>query len=275
MQRYIFLHQVKTGGKTLEKYLLRKYGDRFARTTKLFDRESENNIFDILESPSDENLTKLNKSVVISGHVPFGLHRLLKEEYRYFTLLREPTARIRSYYAYSLNNPGSRMQAYLQSKNISFDAFVSLGRREIEESGVHELNYVLEDGQSKIIAGEDLRVGVDNADGLCQRADDNIAKYFDFVGITEQFDSSFVELNKLLNLSSFNLYITQNRSRVNVDVSDSAHEIMIQRNKSDMALYRKYHELLQRKSRKLSRKVASGYLKAGAFLADCYVAARS
>lgn len=275
MHTYIFLHQVKTAGKTVEKFLVRKFKEQYCRTTTVFKDESIENIFSILDSTDANKIGQLNQAKVISGHFPYGLHNLLQSEARYFTLLRDPVSRIRSYYAYSMRNDDSRIYQYLTENNISFEQFVEMEPDEIKKTGVHELNYVLEDGQAKIIAGENLIIGQSDTANLLQTAEDNIAKHFDFVGVTELFDDAFIEISKLLGFGAFSLYITQNKSKVKVDISEQAKKVILERNPIDKTLHTKYMQQLKSQSNSLTHQLARGYLSVGSRAADIYVKMRS
>ena len=275
MQRFIFLHQVKTAGKTVEKFLLRKFKEKYCLTTKLFQEETVNNIFSILSSEDKGKIAKLNAAKVISGHFSYGLHNLLDDEARYFTLLRDPVSRIRSYYAYSLRNEGSKIHAYLHDNNIGFEQFVEMEKKDITKADVHELNYVLEDGQCKLVAGEDLLVGEGSTAHLFDKSEENIARHFDFVGVTELFDDAFIEISKLLGMGLFNLYITQNKSQVDVDVSERARKVILERNAVDSTLHHKYYSSLQGMAETKSHRIARFYSKTGSRAADFYVKLRS
>ena len=274
--RFLFLHHVKTAGKTVEKFLLRKFQDQFCKTTIIFNEETDNNIFSILDSQDQAKIDILNNAKVVSGHFTYGLHRILEGESRYFTLLRDPVSRARSYYAYSLKSEGTKIHRYLHDNNVSFEQFIEMEQRDIEKADVHELNYVLEDGQAKVMSGEDIRIGEEYlTDNLLDLVENNIKKDFDFVGATEMFDDSFIEINKLLGFSAFNTYITQNRSTVKVDVSDAARKVILERNKVDSALHSKYMNQLSKTADSIEHKLARSYLKIGSKAADIYVGLRS
>lgn len=275
MQTYIFLHQVKTAGKTVEKFLVRKFREKYCRTTTVFKDESIENIFSILDSTDESKIAEINRAQIISGHFPYGIHKLLNSEARYFTLLRDPVSRIRSYYAYSMRNHDSKIYQYLTENNISFEQFVEMEPDEIAKTGVHELNYVLEDGQAKIIAGENLIIGDSKTDHLMQTAQDNISRHFDFVGVTELFDDAFIEISKLLGFGPFSLYITQNKSTVKVNISEQARKVILERNPIDKTLHTKYMEQLQSQSNTFINQLARGYLSVGSRAADVYAKLRS
>ena len=261
--RHIFLHKVGTVGKTVEKFLLRKYGAKYWNTTLIFKDEALGNIFDLLSSTDSDKLIELNKASAISGHFPFGLHQLIAGPYRYLTSLRNAVSWVRPFYAYSLKNEGSKIHRYLTENDISFDQFVQMEKADIKKSGVHGLNYVLEDGQAKIVAGEDLLVGEGKTEHLLEQSYQNIAKDFDFVGVTEMFNDSFIEITKSLGFGKFNLYITQNGAAVKVDVSDNVKKTVEQRNPVDMGLYGKYLNEMQNILGSLGHIAAKTYLKSG------------
>lgn len=255
--------------------MLRKFGEQFCKTTLIFTEESLDNIFDILHSKEQDKIAKVSRAKAISGHYPYGIHKMLEGESRYFTLLRDPVSRIRSYYVYSLHNEGSKISSYLKDNNISLEQFVQLEKKDIEKSGVHELNYVLENGQTKIIAGDDILVGDTYGDELRRKAEDNIARDFDFVGVTELFDDSFIEICKLMGFGPFNLYLTQNRAAVKMDVSDNVKKIVSERNPIDYQIHSKYFNEMRTISDSAIHKLAKTYLKLGTSLADFYVKMRT
>jgi len=62
---------------------------------------------------ADEDAVVLREEIIrrkdeidtITGHIPFGVHRLLERPCHYFTLLREPMARAQSQFAHALRRP--------------------------------------------------------------------------------------------------------------------------------------------------------------------------
>ncbi|WP_232359852.1 sulfotransferase family 2 domain-containing protein [Paraneptunicella aestuarii] len=255
--------------------MLRKYGEAFCKTTLVFQEESLGNIYDILRSKDHDKIATVNQAKLVTGHYPYGIHSMLEGESRYFTLLRDPVDRIRSYYVYSLHNEGSKIGLYLKQNKISLEQFVQLERKDIEKSGVHELNYVLEDGQAKIIAGDDILIGDNYGQELRSKAEDNIARDFDFVGVTELFDESFIEICKLLGFGAFNLYITHNKAVTSVDVSDNVRRIVLERNQIDQQMHRQRLDAMRANSGTFMDKLAQSYLKCGTSLVDFYVKMRT
>ena len=274
MTRYIFLHQVKTGGKTVEKFLLRKFKEDFLKTTILFPDESLNNIFDTLSTSDSHKIKQMNGAKVVSGHFPFGIHNLLDGDSQYFTILRDPIFRIRSYYTYSLNSKGSRIYSFLTENNVTFDQFVQMEKSDIDRSGVHELNYVLEDGQAKLLAGADISIGQNYGSPLLEEAKNNIRKHFGFIGVTELFDDSFIQISRLLGYGSFSLYTTQNQTNIEVDMNENVKSIIHERNSADQILHKEAYDNVYSNRNSLLNGFARTYLKYGSSLADTYVKLR-
>jgi len=274
--RFLFLHHVKTAGKTVEKFLIRKFMNHYCRTTQVFSDETIDNIFSINNSKDQTKINLVNNAKVVTGHFTYGMHKILEGESKYFTLLRNPVTRTRSYYAYSLKNKGSKIHRYLHDNNVSFEQFIEMEQKDIQKADVHELNYVLENGQSKVMSGEDIIIGDKyKTDDLLQLVENNIKKDFQFVGVTEMFDDSFIEISKLLGFSIFNLYITQNRSTVKVEVPDTARKVILERNSIDSTLHNKYLNKVSKISDSFEHKIARTYLKMGNKAADIYVGIRN
>ena len=87
----IFIHIPKTAGETFNMVLQRHYPGEAT-----FDSPSVP--FSVVIEQLD-NLSEQRKASVgcITGHIPFGLHRYLDQEVRYFTILRDPVDRVISH----------------------------------------------------------------------------------------------------------------------------------------------------------------------------------
>jgi hypothetical protein len=90
----IFLHNLKAGGTTFREILIRQYGARAVYTVGGRHRTTG----DLRRIRSLD----VDKVRVIQGHIPFGVHELLRRESTYVTLLRDPVERIVSLYRFIL-----------------------------------------------------------------------------------------------------------------------------------------------------------------------------
>jgi len=68
----------------------------------------------------------VSKPRVVMRHVPYGIHEQFGvTSARYFTMLREPFARIVSHYQYVKSNPKHHLYEQVVSKNLTFEQYVS------------------------------------------------------------------------------------------------------------------------------------------------------
>ncbi len=167
----IFLHIPKTGGTTLRDIFHRQYKkDESILTKRLI--ESEN----IIKGLKDE---EKNRILMIQGHMKFGLHGYFNNQFKYFTMMREPVKRVLSQYTYLLslkNNP----------HNQSTDSG-EMTIREYYDSGVSPQ---LTNGQTQLISG----ILIDNdsseisSNRILEKAKQTLEKHFLLVGLTERFN---------------------------------------------------------------------------------------
>ena len=95
----IFLHMPKTGGTSLRAVLLRSLGGR--ASIKLMNQDEAP-----LLAMSPEARAALG---MVEGHMLYGVHERIPGPCVYITILREPAARLRSWYRYVRRNPKHRL----------------------------------------------------------------------------------------------------------------------------------------------------------------------
>ena len=88
----IFLHLPKNGGNTIHYILKRLYPKKKVFTIKV--KKGRLGTDQFISLPRK----KKNQIKVLKGHMYYGLHKYFETEVEYFTLLRNPTDRIISYY---------------------------------------------------------------------------------------------------------------------------------------------------------------------------------
>lgn len=104
---YVFLHIEKTAGSTLSKALRRALGN---------DAYGWYGYNELIRTLTSENL---DPKVMVSGHIPMGIHRLTTRDVKYVTLLRHPIDRIESFYYYLLQRRRDPRHALASELNIN------------------------------------------------------------------------------------------------------------------------------------------------------------
>jgi hypothetical protein len=115
----IFVHIPKTGGISLRETLLASYAS---------DR-----VFRILHPIDDQNtlagkpLADRARLELVEGHMYYGVHELIPRPCTYITILREPVARIRSFYSYVRRNDWHHLYARIQHERLSLADCIRVG----------------------------------------------------------------------------------------------------------------------------------------------------
>lgn len=167
----IFVHIRKTAGISLRSLIKGRFSPEY-----YFKEKTPQHLREL-------PVTERKKLKFISGHAPYGLHKLLPQKCEYITLLREPTDRIISLYKHLLR----------KGQDITF--------RELIES--EKNNQVLMFGT--------------NFNEAKKRLDE-----FAFVGITERFDESVVVFRKKFGLKRMHYTKKENvgKEKAKIDSAD-------------------------------------------------------
>jgi hypothetical protein len=219
-QCLVFLHVPKTGGQTIKSPLIWNFP------------ESERIHLDILDRRLDEAMNSIplerrTHARLVWGHIPYGIHQYMPQRCEYFTILREPIARVVSVYKYILRTRDHVLHDRVATVGIPFEEYL--------ESGMDEGQ--TENSQTRQLSGRQF--GVLDRTALVEAKHNLEASLV--VGLTERFEETFVLLRRTLGLR-MPFYITRNVSPP-YDVSDRAVELARERNELDFELYRFAREL--------------------------------
>jgi hypothetical protein len=231
----VFLHIPKTAGQTLEKILERNYPRDRILTFSGHDHRVEIERFKKLPE------TQRAHYRLIKGHLRFGLHRFIPGKSSYIAFLREPVARVLSFYRYARNLPDHYLHRELNENGVTI-------RDLIKRNATPELfNH-----QTRMIAGDewdDLRRDV-SEDALA-RAQENLRTHFSFVGLTEEFDASVCLLRRNFGWS-VPFYVKRNvtvQKSSGRDVDPETRAALREANALDLKLYEYARELFEAQRR--------------------------
>jgi hypothetical protein len=238
----LFLHVHKTAGTTLHRIIEKEYSP--FRIYTIEGKGSEWSI-DHLKRLPEWRRAALR---VVKGHMSFGLHEFLPQPSTYITFLRDPVERCISSYFYSkgnrfnpfyrrINQEQLDLAAFLEivpwNNNLQCKMIAGIDRREYRPLGLFR-----EMTRSKAAAPDRSVDGWSSRETL-QRAQENLRRYFSFVGVTECFTESLVLLKHLFGwkLSSYSSY-RKSRNRLKRETFDAkALAIVEERNQFDRELY--------------------------------------
>jgi hypothetical protein len=213
----IFLHVPKTAGTTLNRLIEWEY--------PLFEIYSVDPVFFRWSASRLWQLParRLKRTRMFKGHMVFGLHKILPQPATYITVLREPIERVISAFYFMRSYILHPLYWQLRRDNWTLEDFVRRSRRE--------------NVQCKIIAGAEYEKPCTAE--ICERAKENLVRYFDVVGLSERFEESLALMKlrfgwKLQRYSSFNVTRARPKKR---DLPQSTLDLIIERDSFDLALY--------------------------------------
>ncbi len=174
----VFYHLPKSGGTTLNAILKRNYpAEAFVECgpdTHAFVAE--------LKTWPAERLAAIR---LLQGHFPFGLHDLLPQPARCFTLLRDPIERVISYYYHARRDRAHYLYDLIHDNDWSLADLLASGTA-----------LMMNDGQVRLLSavwGDAPFGGVDES--MLAKAIANL-RACDMVGVTEQFDRTLILLQR-------------------------------------------------------------------------------
>jgi len=225
----IFLHIPKTAGTTLLNIIARQYPPEAIYS---FGADAHESVaqFKALDEESREKIH------LLLGHMAYGLHEYLPNFAGYFTLLRDPAARVISYYNFIRRTPDHYLYDEVMGKDLSL--------HDLLESG---LPLMMNDGQVRLLSGAwgEPAFG-EVSPALLETAKRSLADSFIVAGLTEQFDKTLYLLKEKLNWQKDITYQRQNVSRQGLkenQLPKATVELIKRVNRQDIALYAYAHDL--------------------------------
>ncbi len=213
----IFLHIPKTGGRSLQSILLRKYSSDEVIT------DAHNNLGEISEW-SEERKRRIR---YLQGHFIYGAHNVLPQDCSYITNLRDPIDRVISHYYFIRRSTGHPLHDVVIQQDMSLEDYVT--------SGVCD---EVSNDQARLIAGvsRDSPVALDE---MLKMAKDNIDNKFLVVGLLEEFNKTLVLLKKRLGLRNI-FYGIRNQTigrPLKEQTPERTLDLISERNYADIELY--------------------------------------
>lgn len=213
----IFLHIPKTGGRSLQNILLRRYSKEEIIT-------DAHEILDQIADWSDERKRNIR---YLQGHFIYGIHNILPQECSYITVLRDPVDRVISHYYYIKRSPSHPINQVIHQEKMDLEGYIT--------SGVCE--EVVND-QTRLIAGVSRSSNID-VDTMLVKAKQNVDTEFIVTGIVERFDETVILLKRRLGLRNV-FYGVRNQTigrPQKGQIPDRILALIKERNYADIELY--------------------------------------
>lgn len=219
----IFLHLPKAGGMTLHGILERRYPRKQIYT--IDGAHPARSVEQFQALPQAERA----RFRLVKGHLPFGLHHAVPNPSTYITFLRNPVERVISQYYYAKSRPEHYLYARLNSAGMSLYEYAA--RRLTPESS---------NQQTSILAGIQKRTWqMPITSETLALAKQNLQTHFRVVGLTEQFDTSLLLLQRAFGWST-PLYLRENVTADKPEaaqIDPRARALLTELNALDMELY--------------------------------------
>ena len=219
----IFLHIPKTAGTTLMSILDRQYP---AESIYSFGADAHASVAQF-KAMDDESRAKIQ---LLRGHMAYGLHEFLPAPAVYFTVLRDPVARVISTYNFILRTPAHYLYEAVTRQNLSLHGLLA-----------SKLPLMMNDGQVRLISGVwgEPAFG-EVTEAMLEKAKKNLAESFAVAGITEQFDQTLCLLKENLKWQQAITYQRLNVSQQGLQASKlpaATVDLIQHANRQDLALY--------------------------------------
>jgi hypothetical protein len=172
----IFLHLPKAAGSTLNRVIAQQYTPE--AIYQVGGKAPELRARELAAGTAPPAKIRL-----VTGHLPFGVHREVHSDFTYITMLREPVERMISHYHYARKLAKHPLHADIVS-----------GRLTLREAARQLANH-----QTRYLADQEVRATPETVgrDAL-ESAKENLARHFAVAGLTERFEETLILLQREL-----------------------------------------------------------------------------
>ena len=240
----IFQHLHRTGGSTLKVILKRYYHPKFQHKLNEYSNKYRDTT-KRLESFSQEERDNIK---LLHGHMNFGCHIYFSQPLEYITIIRHPVDRIMSEHNAIITHLSVESNHFRIPKKVSLRDFV--------DSDLDAVN----DYQTRVLSGQWCRdskpyeyTGALTEDDFI-KAKTNLKKYFKVIGVTDRMDETILVMAKVFGWRNPYYFKKRRvRKKTSVDLTKckaEIKEIIEQRNKFDLALYRLANKMLDEQIQK-------------------------
>ena len=218
----IYIHIPKTGGTSFHNSLAQNYAkERRYHVNGMSPRKDINNF---LELPASEAV----KYDLVYGHLAYGIHQPIADDYRYLSIIREPVSRVVSYYNYAKRSKHHYL--HQQIRDMSFTEFIN-----------SDITSELKNGQLRLLAsdsGHDFKgdITAEHLQMVLNRQDQGTL----VLGDIKKLDEFIVYLQCTLFPDFDFRYITRNATRSGLNksgISETDLKKVREMNALDIALY--------------------------------------
>ena len=233
----VFYHLPKSAGTTLNRILRHNY-----RPEEMVESGPNTQEFIAeLQSWTPERLAAIR---FLQGHFPFGLHELLPQQVRCFTILRDPIDRVVSYYYHARREPAHYLYNLIHDNNWSLAELLDT-----------HIPLMMNDGQVRLLSGvfADAQMGEVTEDMLATAIAN--MRTCEVVGLTEQFDLSLALLQRAFGwryIGYSPVNVGHNRPPVEA-ISLETLEAVRRYNRMDALLYEEAQRLLAQQAASAGR----------------------